>query len=127
MEYSVAEARAKGYAETMFGRRNYLPDISSSNSVVRGFAERNAINSPIQGSAADIIKIAMNRLYAGLNGEGLRSKIILQVHDELILEVVPQELETVKQLVKETMEGAAKLAVPLEVEEGTGKTWLDAH
>ncbi|MDE6482416.1 MAG: DNA polymerase I [Rikenellaceae bacterium] len=127
MDYSVAQARAKGYAETMFGRRNYLPDITSSNSVVRGFAERNAINSPIQGSAADIIKIAMNRLYARLGQEGLRSKIILQVHDELILEVPPHEIERVKLLVKETMEGAVELSVPLEVEQGTGKTWLDAH
>ena len=127
MDYAVAEARAKGYAETMLGRRNHLPDINSSNGTVRSFAERNAINSPIQGSAADIIKVAMNRLHARLRAEGLKSKITLQVHDELIVETLPEEKERVVALVEECMRGAASLNVPLEVEAGVGKTWLEAH
>lgn len=127
MDYAIAQARAKGYSETMFGRRNHLPDINSSSNVVRGFAERNAINSPIQGSAADIIKIAMNKLHAAMRKESLASKIILQVHDELIIEVVPGEKERMEQLVRETMESAVQMRVPLVVEEGFGHTWLEAH
>lgn len=127
MDYAIAQARAKGYSQTMFGRRNHLPDINSSSNVVRGFAERNAINSPIQGSAADIIKIAMNKLHAAMRNESLESKIILQVHDELVIEVVPGEKERVARLVKETMESAVQLKVPLVVEVGFGHTWLEAH
>ena len=127
MEKAKEEARTKGYAETMFGRRRYLPDINSRNGTVRGFAERNAINAPIQGSEADIIKIAMINIWKRFKKEGLRSKMILQVHDELNFSVYPQEADTVEKIVMEEMQGAAKLKVPLTADPGWGDNWLEAH
>jgi len=109
------------------GRRRYLPDITSSNGHVRGMAERNAINSPIQGSAADVIKIAMIRIHQQLKNHNLRSKMILQVHDELVFDIYQPELETMKEIVKYQMENTLKLNVPLLVEMGIGKNWLEAH
>jgi DNA polymerase-1 len=126
MDSSIEEAKKKGYVSTLYGRRRNLPDIHSSNSVVRGIAERNAINSPIQGTAADIIKIAMNRIYNLLHWK-YRTKMILQVHDELVFDVYLPELEEIKELVKTEMENAADLSVPLEVEMGIGNNWLEAH
>jgi DNA polymerase-1 len=127
MDASIRMAREKGYVETMFGRRRYLPDILSRNSVVRGNAERNAINSPIQGSAADIIKIAMIRIQNILDMEQLQSSMILQVHDELNFDVHPGELERVKAMVVKEMENAVSLSVPLTVDWGEGTNWLEAH
>jgi DNA polymerase-1 len=127
MEDTIRMAREKGFVETMFGRRRYLPDIHSRNSVVRGNAERNAINSPIQGSAADIIKIAMIRIQDSFEKEQLRSALILQVHDELNFDVYPGELERVKEITRREMENAATLSVPLTVEMGEGASWLEAH
>lgn len=127
MEKAKEEARSKGYAETMYGRRRYLPDINSRNGTVRGFAERNAINAPIQGSEADIIKIAMINIWKRFKQEGLRSKMILQVHDELNFSVYPQEADTVERIVMEEMQGAAKLKVPLIADPGWGDNWLEAH
>lgn len=127
MEKAKEEARSKGYAETMYGRRRYLPDINSHNGTVRGFAERNAINAPIQGSEADIIKIAMINIWKRFKQEGLRSKMILQVHDELNFSVYPQEADTVERIVMEEMQGAAKLKVPLITDPGWGDNWLEAH
>ncbi|MCX7986487.1 MAG: DNA polymerase I [Bacteroidales bacterium] len=120
-------ARENGYVETLFKRRRYLPDIHSQNATVRGMAERNAINSPIQGSAADIIKVAMINIFEKLRQQNLKSKMILQVHDELVFDVVTDELETVSTLVKFEMENACQLKVPLKVDIGTGKNWLEAH
>ena len=127
MDESIRRAREKGYVTTMFGRRRYLRDIHSRNQVVRGNAERNAINAPIQGSAADIIKIAMVRIHDRLTGGKFRSRMILQVHDELIFEVVPDELDLLKDIVINEMTGAARLDIPLKVDWGTGKNWLEAH
>ena len=127
MEKAKEEARQKGYAETLFGRRRYLPDINSHNGIVRGFAERNAINAPIQGSEADIIKVAMIRIWRRFKAEGIRSKMILQVHDELNFSVYPDEKEKVEKIVLEEMQGAYKLAVPLIADAGWGKNWLEAH
>ncbi|MBO4451504.1 MAG: DNA polymerase I [Bacteroidaceae bacterium] len=127
MEKSVAMAREKGYTETLFGRRCHLPDINSHNAVVRGYAERNAINAPIQGTAADIIKVAMVRIQQRLWNEHLRSQMILQVHDELNFNVVPEEKEVIEQLVVEEMEHAFKMSVPLEADSGWGANWLEAH
>jgi DNA polymerase-1 len=127
MDDSIRMAREKGYVETMFGRRRQLPDILSRNSVVRGNAERNAINSPIQGSAADIIKIAMIRIQEAFEREKLRSSLILQVHDELNFDVWPDELERVKEITRHEMENATALSVPLVVEMGEGSSWLEAH
>jgi len=127
MDESIRKAREQGYVTTMFGRRRYLRDIQSRNQVVRGNAERNAINAPIQGTAADIIKIAMVRIHEKLKNEGFGSKMILQVHDELIFEVVPGELERVKKMVVHEMSNAVKLDIPLKVDCGTGKNWLEAH
>ena len=127
MERVVAEARDTGYVETIFGRRRYLPDIRSANSVVRSLAERNAINAPIQGSAADIIKIAMNRIHREFAARGIRSKVILQVHDELVVDMLREEQEEVTTLVREAMEQAAQLRVALVVDCGTGENWLEAH
>lgn len=126
MERVVREARDKGYAETLFKRRRMLPDINSRNFNIRNFAERTAINSPIQGSAADILKIAMINLDQALEAGGFKTKMLLQVHDEIVLEVPNEELVAIKQLVKETMESAIKLAVPLLADENTGKTWYEA-
>ena len=127
MEKAKEEARAKGYAETLFGRRRYLPDINSKNGTVRGFAERNAINAPIQGSEADIIKVAMIRIWRRFKEEGIRSKMILQVHDELNFSVFPEEKEKVEKIVIEEMQGAYHLDVPLIADAGWGKNWLEAH
>lgn len=127
MDESIRKAREKGYVTTMFGRRRYLPDINSRNQVVRGNAERNAINAPIQGSAADIIKIAMVRIHEKLKSEKFKSKMILQVHDELIFEVPESELERLKTMVLFEMSNAAKLSIPLKVDWGTGRNWLETH
>ena len=127
MERSVEMARQKGYTETLFGRRCHLPDINSHNAVVRGYAERNAINAPIQGTAADIIKVAMARIQQRLWNEGFRSQMILQVHDELNFNVVPEEKERLEQMVIEEMERAYSLNVPLVADSGWGKNWLEAH
>ena len=124
---ALQKAREVGYVTTMFGRRRYLPDIHSRNQVVRGNAERNAINAPIQGSAADIIKIAMVRIHEKMKSENYRSKMILQVHDELIFEVELSELEKLKEMVLYEMSNAAELDVPLKVDWGTGKSWFEAH
>jgi DNA polymerase-1 len=127
MSQSMQTAKEKGYVETIYRRKRFLPDINSNNSIVRGYAERNAINAPIQGSAADIIKVAMVRIYNRFEKENLRSKMILQVHDELNFNVRKNELEQVKQIVTEEMEGAAQLKVPLIVDYGVGDNWLEAH
>ena len=127
MEESKKRAAEKGYAETLYHRRRYLPDITSRNGTVRAIAERNAINAPIQGTAADIIKIAMVRIYQRFKAEGLKSKMILQVHDELNFSVVPEEKFHVKQLVLEEMQNAAALKVPLIADCGFGLNWLEAH
>jgi DNA polymerase-1 len=127
MNSTIDKAREQGYVETLLGRRRYLPDIRSANAVVRGMAERNAINAPIQGSAADVIKIAMNRIYHTFTEQKLKSKMILQVHDELVIDVYIPEMETVKEIVRSGMEGAYPLSIPLTVDMGTGKNWLEAH
>jgi DNA polymerase-1 len=127
MDESIKKARDLGYVMTMFGRRRYLRDIHSRNQVVRGNAERNAINAPIQGSAADIIKIAMVRIYDKMKAENFLSKMILQVHDELIFEVEISELEKLKRMVIYEMSNAVKLDVPLKVDWGTGNNWFEAH
>ena len=127
MEQAKETARKLGYAETLLHRRRYLPDITSHNATVRGFAERNAINAPIQGTAADIIKIAMVRIHRRFRDEHLRSKMILQVHDELNFSVYPDEKETVERIVLEEMQGAYPLAVPLVADCGWGQNWLEAH
>ena len=126
MERVVREARDKGYVETLFKRRREIPDINSRNFNVRGFAERTAINSPIQGSAADILKIAMIHLDQALEAGAYKTKMLLQVHDEIVLQVPSDELAAIKELVKETMESAIELAVPLEADENEGKTWYEA-
>ncbi len=126
MENVVREAKDKGYVETLFKRRRELPDINSRNFNVRSFAERTAINSPIQGSAADILKIAMINLDKALQAGGFRAKMLLQVHDEIVLEVPNDELTAIKKLVKDTMEAAVDLAVPLCVDESTGQSWYEA-
>ena len=127
MDKSIEQARQSGVVKTLFGRRRYLPDISSRNQTVRGMAERNAINAPIQGTAADIIKLAMIAVHDALAARSLRSRMILQVHDELVLEVPDEELEVVSALVKEKMEAACQLSVPLTAEVGVGDNWLQAH
>jgi DNA polymerase-1 len=127
METVVAEAREQGYVKTVLDRRRYLPDINSSNAIVRGYAERNAINAPIQGSAADIIKVAMVAVQKDIRERNLKSKMILQVHDELVFDVHSDERNTLEKLVKESMEGALELSVPLEVEYKIANNWLDAH
>ena len=127
MDKSIEFARDNGYVQTLMERRRYLPDINSRNATVRGFAERNAINAPIQGSAADIIKKAMIAIHERFKKEGFKSKMILQVHDELVFDAHKDELETIKPIVKELMENAVKLVVPLDVDMGTGATWLEAH
>lgn len=127
MEDAKRMAREKGYAETLYGRRRYLPDINSHNGTVRGFAERNAINAPIQGTEADIIKLAMIRIWKRFKDAGIRSKMTLQVHDELNFSVYPNEAEKVERIVLEEMQGAAKLNVPLTADAGWGDNWLEAH
>lgn len=127
MDESIEVARDKGYVETIYKRKRFLPDIKSHNAIVRGYAERNAINAPIQGSAADIIKVAMVAIFKRFEAEGLKSKMILQVHDELNFNVLKEEQEKVKQIVLEEMEGAIKLEVPLIADCGEGANWLEAH
>jgi DNA polymerase-1 len=127
MDSSIENARNVGFVETIKGRKRYLNDINSSNAVVRGVAERNAINAPIQGSAADVIKIAMVNIWKAMNEQKLRSKMILQVHDELNFDVWIPELDQVKAIVKHEMENAVNIGVPLTVEMNAGDNWLDAH
>jgi DNA polymerase-1 len=120
-------ARDQGYVETLLGRRRFLNDINSHNSFVRGFAERNAINAPLQGTAADIIKIAMINIHRKLWDNNLHTRMILQVHDELVFDVYKPELEQVKEIVIREMENAYPLSIPLVVDTGTGTNWLEAH
>jgi DNA polymerase-1 len=127
MNNQVNFARENGYVETVLGRRRYLKDINANNAIVRGAAERNAVNAPIQGSAADIIKLAMIAVQKTLDQQKLRTKMLLQVHDELVFDVYKPELEEVKELVKSAMENAFTLTVPLDVELGVGENWLEAH
>jgi len=127
MDSCIKNAREKGWVSTIYGRKRYLTDINSNNGTVRGLAERNAINAPIQGSAADIIKMAMIKIHHELSDKKLNSKMIIQVHDELVLEVYKPELEQVKEIVKKSMVHAAELSVPLDVEIGSGYNWLEAH
>ena len=127
MDKSIQRARAMGYAETLFHRRRYLADINSHNATVRGFAERNAINAPIQGTAADIIKVAMIRIHRRFKAERILSKMILQVHDELNFSVLPEEHEKVERIVMEEMQNAFEMQVPLVADSGWGKNWLEAH
>ena len=127
MDASIQRAKHMGYVETLLGRKRFLPDINSQNSIVRGFAERNAINAPIQGTAADIIKIAMVRIQKRLEDENLHAKMTMQVHDELNFTVPKNELETVRKLVVNEMEHAIQLRVPLTADCGVGDNWLEAH
>ena len=127
MDKSIQVAQEKGYVETIFHRKRFLPDINSRNAVVRGYAERNAINAPIQGSAADIIKVAMARIYQRFQTEGIQAKMILQVHDELNFSVPMNEKERVEEIVIEEMENAYRMHVPLKADCGWGKNWLEAH
>ena len=127
MEHVVERAREVGYVTTIFGRRRYLNDIASRNAVARGLAERNAVNAPIQGSAADIMKIAMVHIAEAFRREGIRSQMILQVHDEVVIDTLRSELDRVREIVTEAMERAAHLKVKLIAECGVGENWLDAH
>jgi DNA polymerase-1 len=127
IQEQIEFARENGYVQTILGRRRYLKDINSQNAMVRGGAERNAVNAPIQGSAADIIKIAMINIHKKLSSENWKSKMLLQVHDELVFDVHNSELEKIQPMIKQEMENAFKLDVPLTVELGTGKDWLEAH
>ena len=127
MDLSVQNARNQGFVTTIMGRRRYLNDINSRNSLIRGMAERNAINSPLQGSAADIIKIAMINIYKEFKKLKLETKMILQVHDELVFDVKNSELDKVKEIVRNKMETAVSLDVPLTVDISYGSNWLDAH
>jgi DNA polymerase I len=127
MEDTIQFARMNGYVETIKGRRRYIRDINSANANMRGFAERNAINAPIQGSAADMIKIAMIRIYDAFQQQQLKSRMIMQVHDELVFDVFHTEIETVKQIVRECMQTAIPMNVPIEVEMSLGENWLEAH
>ncbi|HSV89041.1 MAG TPA: DNA polymerase I [Bacteroidales bacterium] len=127
MERTIAFARQNGYVSTLLGRRRYIADINSANAMLRGFAERNAINAPVQGSAADMIKLAMISIHQAMENNRLKSKMIMQVHDELVFEVHREEVETMRTLVQENMKSALPLEVPVEVEINTGKNWLDAH
>jgi DNA polymerase-1 len=127
IDSSLEAAREKGYVTTLMNRRRYLPDIKSPNRSVRQFAERIAINAPIQGTAADLIKVAMIRIHRRLIQEKRETKLTLQIHDELVFEVPEGELEGVRAMVKEEMEGVMKLVIPLKVEVGVGKNWAEAH
>ena len=127
MDRSIAMAREEGFTTTLWQRRCYLPDINSHNATVRGYAERNAINAPIQGTAADIIKVAMVRIHKRMQAEGVQSRMILQVHDELNFSVPPHEKETIQRIVIEEMQAAAQLRVPLIADCGWGENWLEAH
>ncbi len=127
MDNAVKNARENGFVETIMQRRRYLPDINSGNAVVRGFAERNAVNAPIQGSAADIVKLAMVAVDKAMTAALVQSKMILQVHDELVFDVHVSEIELMNTLVTEAMENAVQLIVPMEVAIQTAQNWLDAH
>lgn len=127
MANCVEEARKQGFVTTICGRRRMLPDINSHNNTVRGYAERNAINAPIQGSAADIIKIAMIRIFNRIQREGMKARMILQVHDELNFDVPVNEIEQLKRLVTEEMQQAYELRVPLIADSGIADNWLEAH
>jgi DNA polymerase I len=127
MEHTIKIARENGFVETILGRRRYLRDINSGNQVVRGYAERNAINAPIQGSAADIIKIAMIKIYHQMTEMETRSRMIMQVHDELVFDVYKPELEMLLPLIKDGMINAVTLSVPMDVEISSGNNWLEAH
>ena len=124
---TIAAARETGYVETIFGRRRYLPDINSRNATVRALAERNAINAPIQGTSADIIKLAMINVADRLKSEGLQSRMVLQIHDELVFDAIPSEADLLKKIVTEEMENVISLSVPLTVECNHGNNWLEAH
>lgn len=127
MDKTIAFAKQHGYVETLFHRRRYLPDINAANAIVNGYAERNAINMPIQGTAADIIKIAMIKVQDLISDNNLKSKLIIQVHDELVLDVVKEELDIITTNVKEIMENVIMLSIPLKVDIGFGNNWLEAH
>lgn len=127
MDNMIEKGRKDGFVETIYGRKRFLPDINSRNATVRGYNERNAINAPLQGSAADIIKVAMINVYRCMKQMNLKSKMILQVHDELVFDVVPNEIEQLKELVTKQMESVIKLRVPLVAEAGVGNNWLEAH
>ena len=120
-------ARKNGYVQTIMGRRRYLRDINSANATVRGFAERNAINAPIQGSAADLIKIAMIKIHKEIKDRRLQSKMTMQVHDELVFDVLREESDLMKEIIEANMRSAIKTTVPILVEVGQGKNWLEAH
>ena len=127
IEDTLAAARENGYVETIFGRKRYLPDINSKNGTVRSLAERNAINAPIQGTSADIIKLAMIKTGRRLKKEGLQSRMILQIHDELVFDTIPEEVERLEAIVREEMENVIELSIPLTVECNHGHNWLEAH
>ena len=127
MDQSIENARSKGFVETIMGRRRYLRDINSANATVRGFAERNAINAPIQGSAADMIKVAMINIHNDISKSSLRSRMLLQVHDELVFDVHKNEIDVLKEIVSQRMKTAMSLKVPVEIGIGVGKNWLEAH
>ena len=127
MDRTVKECKERGYVETLWGRRRYVPEIKSNNFNVRQFGERVAMNAPIQGTAADIIKIAMINIEKELEDKKLESKLLLQVHDELVIETKLEEIETVRELLVRNMENVIKMDVPLKVEAEEGKTWFDAH
>ena len=127
MDNAIQKAKEMGYVETLLGRKRFLPDINSQNSIVRGFAERNAINAPIQGTAADIIKIAMVRIQKRLEQENMQAKMTMQVHDELVFDLHKEEIDIVKANVVSLMKHAVHLEVPMEVEVGVGLNWLEAH
>lgn len=127
MDRSISKARNQGFAETILGRKRTLKDIHSSNFTVRGFAERNAINTPIQGSAADMIKVAMLRIHDIFNRENFKSKLTLQVHDELVFDAHKDEVEIIKPIIIDCMKNAIPLSVPIEVGIGSGENWLVAH
>ena len=124
---TVEKAGNDMYVETLFGRRRYIPEIKSANGALRAFAERNAVNAPVQGTAADIIKLAMIAVDRRLRKEGLKSVMVLQIHDELLLDVPHDEIDVVERILKEEMEGVVTLSVPLTIECNYGKNWLDAH
>ena len=127
MDETIERARRDGFVSTLLGRRRPLRDISSRNATVRAAAERNAVNTPVQGSAADLIKLAMVRVHRALAERRLRSRLVLQIHDELLLDCPAAEIDEVSALVREAMEGALALAVPLKVDVGVGSNWLEAH
>jgi DNA polymerase-1 len=127
IDQMIENGRCKGYVETMFGRKRYLPDINSRNQVVRKVAERNCVNAPIQGTAADLIKLAMIAVHQKMKEANLKSKMVLQVHDELLVDVVADELDIVKKIVNEQMESVAHLLVPLVVDCNAANNWLEAH